>query len=106
MLTPAALCCQGDYPAINKSDTCQVGWWDARLEKYVIYVRLDAGEPGQPKGNPAHHGTRRIGRVVTADLADWGKRSEVFGADAKDSKRLDIYTSAAVRPSSSAPCLH
>ena len=79
------------YPAINQSDTCNVGWWDAQLRAYVIYVRLD-------QEDKATGAIRRIARTVTPRLdAPWGPRQDVFAADGRDPPNMDIYINSATR---------
>jgi hypothetical protein len=80
-----------DFPAINKSDTCDVGWWDSSLNAYVIYVRLD-------KDDKATGAVRRIARTVTPRLdGPWGARQDVFAADDRDPPNMDIYINSATR---------
>jgi hypothetical protein len=53
------------------SDTGQSAFWDARLEKYIAYVRAFPGEsfPGGP---------RSVGRMESRDFLTWSKPQLVF----------------------------
>ena len=91
-------------PAVNKSDTCDVGFWDSTVGKYVLYIRLDA--PLDPtSGKTLPDGTpnpgRRVTRCETADLGAWcpdGQRNRTaFFLDSHDPPSFDVYTNSASR---------
>ena len=76
----------GTTPTTQMDDTKPTGNWDPTLQRYVIYVRRDVGG-------------RHIGRCVTDDFTNWEKEAPsgcdvVFGADAQDPPKLDVYTNA------------
>jgi hypothetical protein len=95
-------------PLSFRDDTQTTALYDPALGKYVVYVRRDCG-PGQPwcvlpPGVPPPRGpgvVRFIGRCVTSNLSDWQRDLPagepcpiVFGADARDPPRTDVYTNA------------
>ena len=88
-----------DEPALTASDTLNVGFWDDRIGRYVVYVRLNEPEKGRPDARtdgsaPAH---RHVARCETDDLARWGERKAMLSFDREDPPGLDLYNSAAVK---------
>lgn len=88
-----------DEPAFKESDTGNVGFWDDRIGRYVVYVRLNQPEKGRPDArtdgsSPAH---RHVARCETDDLIHWGERKAVLSFDRIDPPGLDLYNSAAFK---------
>lgn len=79
-------------PAFRYSDTGNICFWDPRIRRYVGYVRV-------------WDRWRKVGRVETTDVWNWGAEQIVFSYDTLDQEGLDpelfsgvdFYTSAAVR---------
>lgn len=75
------------FTKVSEDDTKPTAYYDPNLGKYVVFVRRDLSNP-----------TRRIGRCVTDDIADWQKETGgegcpvVFSPDGHDPANVDIYT--------------
>ncbi|MGH7577978.1 MAG: hypothetical protein ACREM1_23010 [Longimicrobiales bacterium] len=82
---------QGDKPVLSRGqyDTQNVAFWDARLQKYVAYVRRWDREPDRLC-------CRQVGRSETADLKTWPEPEIVFGLDKQDPAEADVYTPAVI----------
>ena len=88
-----------DKPAFKASDTGNVGFWDDRIGRYVVYVRLNEPEKDRPDArtdgsSPAH---RHVARCETDDLSHWGERKAVLSFDEIDPPGLDLYNNAIVK---------
>jgi len=79
----------------HDDDTMDIGNWDEKIGRYVVYVRRDIQVPGK-----AHGVVRRIGRCETDDLSNWEKFAPASGCesvmspDALDPAAVDIYTNS------------
>ena len=77
-----------DKPSFRDSDTGNVGFWDERIGKYVIYVRMWL---------PGILAPRVVCRCETGDLRDFGKEEIVIQRDRLDPKDVEFYTNAAIK---------
>ena len=112
------------FKKIAEDDTKPTAYWDPVLKKYVISVRRDcsaSAATGMDRcvwANGSHVealATRYVGRCVTNSLTDWQSEVHppaagcpvVFGPDAIDPGRVDVYTNAwTPYPSIENPVVH
>ena len=78
-------------------DSQNVVFYDARIKKYVAYVRVNQSYDAPPErrdyfaklsernyGKPGYHSLRNVGRSVTDDLSSFPMPEVVFGPDERD----------------------
>lgn len=78
-------------------DSQNVVFYDARIKKYVAYVRVNQSYEAPPErrdyfakisrrnyGQPGYHSLRAVGRSVTDDLSSFPMPEVVFGPDERD----------------------